>query len=102
MKAFVAASSTAAQDFGPVNQARLAFAKTAFERNGAATEVVFVAKNVGDAAELQADQARSSFENYMSETTKITEMTVKTVNKAFVPIGARVVGVAETFAENAS
>ena len=46
MKAFVATSSTAAQDFGPVNQARLAFAKTAFERNGAATEVVFFAKNV--------------------------------------------------------
>ncbi len=91
MKAFVATSSTAAKDFGPVNQARLAFAK-----------VVYFAKNVSDAAELQADQARSSFENYMSETTKITEMIVKTVNKALVSIGARVVGVAETFAENAS
>ena len=56
MKAFVATSSTAAQDFGPVNQARLAFAKTAFERNGAAAEVVFFAKNVGDAAQDAANK----------------------------------------------
>ena len=60
MEAFVAASSIAAQGFGSVNQAWLAFAKTAFERNGAAAEANFSAKNASDAAEIQADWVRSS------------------------------------------
>ena len=55
-----------------------------------------------DAAELQADWARSSFDNYISESSKITEMAVKTANEAAAPIPARVDGVVETLAENAS
>lgn len=102
MEAFVAASSIAAQGFGSVNQAWLAFAKGAFERNGAAAEAIISAKNPADAAELQADWARSAFDNYVSESSKITEMAVKTANDAIAPIRARVDGAVETFAENAS
>ena len=102
MEAFVAASSIAAQGFGSVNQAWLAFAKTAFERNGAAAEAIFSAKNASDAAELQADWARSPFDNYISESSKITEMAVKTANEAVAPIRSLVDGVVETLAENAS
>ena len=102
MEAFAAASSIAAQGFGSVNQAWLAFAKSAFERNGAAAEAIISAKNPADAAELQADWARSAFDNYVSESSKITEMAVKTANDAVAPIRARVDGVVETFAEDAS
>jgi len=102
MEAFVAASSIAAQGFGSVNQAWLTFAKTAFERNGAAAEAIFSAKNTSDAAELQTDWARSSFDNYISESSKITEMAVKTANEAVAPIRARVDGVVKTLAENTS
>ena len=102
MEAFVAASSIAAQGFGTVNQTWMAFAKGAFERNGAAVEAILSAKNPTDAAELQADWARSAFDNYVSESSKITEMAVKTANDAIAPIRARVDGVVETLAENAS
>ena len=102
MEAFVAATSIAAQGFGEVNQAWLAFAKRAFERNGVATEANFTAKNPADAAELQADWARSAFDNYVSESSKITVMAVKTANDATAPIRARVDVVVETFAENAN
>lgn len=102
MEAFAAASSIAAQGFGSVNQAWLAFAKSAFERNGAAAEAIISAKNPADAPELQADWARSAFDNYVSESSKITEMAVKTANDAVAPIRARVDGVVETFAEDAS
>ena len=102
MEAFVAASSIAAQGFGSVNQAWQAFAKTAFERNGAAAEAIFSAKNASDAAEIQADWVRSCFDNYISESSKITEMAVKTANEAVAPIRSLVDGVVETLAENAS
>ena len=102
MEEFVAASSIAAQGFGSINQAWPAFAKTAFERNGAAAEAIFSAKNASDAAEIQADWVRSSFDNYISESCKITEMAVKTANEAVAPIRSLVDGVVETLAENAS
>ena len=47
-------------------------------------------------------RARSAFDNYVSESSKITEMAVKTANDAIAPIRARVDGVVETFAENAN
>lgn len=75
----------------------MAFAKGAFERNGAAADAIISAKNPADAAELQTDWARSAFDNYVSESSKITEMTVKTANDAI----KRVDGAVETFAENA-
>ena len=102
MEAFVAATSIAAQGFGAVNQAWFAFAKTALERNGAAAEAILATKNPADAVEMQADWARSAFDNYVSEAGKITEMAVKTANDAIVPIRARVDGAVEIFSENAS
>ena len=102
MEAFAAATGIAAQAFGEVNQAWFAFAKTALERNGAAAEAIFSAKNAADAVELQADWARNAFENYVSESGKISEMAMKATNDAIAPIRARVDGMVEKIAENAS
>lgn len=101
MEALVTATSIAAQGFGDVNQSWFAFAKGALERNGAAAEAIFSAKNASDAVELQADWARNAFDSYVSESSKITEMAVKTANDAIAPMRARVDGVVENFAENA-
>ena len=102
MEAFVAASSIAAQGFGEVNQACVSFTKSAIERNSAAAEAVFSAKNAADAAELQADWACRAFNNYVSESSKITEMAVKTENDAIVPIRTRIDDTVEAFTENTS
>ena len=101
IEAFVAASSIAAQGFGEVNQAWVSFTKSAIERNSAAAEAMFSAKNPADAAEMQADWARSAFDNYVSESSKITEMAVKTANDAIAPIRARIDDTVENIAENA-
>jgi phasin family protein len=90
IEAFVAASNIAAQGFGEVNQAWVSFAKSAIERNSAAAEAVFAAKTPADAVELQTDWARSAFDNYMSESSKIAELAVKTANDAIAPIRARI------------
>jgi phasin family protein len=100
MEALVASTSIAAHGLGAVNQAWFDFAKATLERNGAAAEAIFSARNAADAAELQTDWARNAFDNYVSESSKITEMAVKTANEAVAPIRARVDGAVEKFAEN--
>jgi phasin family protein len=102
MEAIAAATSIAAEGFGAVNQAWLSFAKSAMERNGAAVEAIFASKDAASAAELQADWARSAFDNYVTESSKISEMAVKTANDAIAPIRARVDGAVEKFADSAS
>jgi len=101
MEALAASASIAAQGFGAVNQAWLDFAKSAFERGGAAAEAMLASKNAASAMELQADWARSAFDNYVSESSKISEMTVKTAHEAVAPIRACVDGAAGKFAESA-
>jgi len=102
MEAMTAATNIAAQGFGAVNQAWLAFAKSTIERNSAVAEAICTSKDHASAVELQADWARSSFDNYVTESGKISEMAIKTANDAVAPIRARVDGAVEKFAESAS
>lgn len=97
IEAIAAATSIAAQGFGAVNQAWMEFAKSTFERNGAAAEAILSSKSAAGAMELQADWARSAFDTYVSESSKISEIAVKTANEAIAPIRARVDGAVEKF-----
>ena len=91
-----------ARGFGKVNQAWFEFAQSALARNGTAAEAILSAKNAANAMELQADWARSAFDNYVSESSRISEMAVKTANEAITPIRARVDGVVEKYSRSAS
>ena len=102
MEIIAVATSIAAEGFGAVNQAWLSFAKSTMERNGAAAEAIFASKDAASAVELQANWARSAFDNYVTESSKISEMAVKTANDAIAPIRARVDGAVEKFADSAS
>ncbi len=102
METIAAATSIAAEGFGAVNQAWLSFAKSTMERNGAAAEAIFASKDAASAVELQANWARSAFDNYVTESSKISEMAVKTANDAIAPIRACVDGAVEKFGESAS
>ena len=52
--------------------------------------------------QASADWARRAFDNYVSESSKITEMAVKTENDAIVPIRTRIDDTVEAFTENTS
>jgi len=60
------------------------------------------AKSVQDFVELQSDWAKRAFEGYVAETTKISEMAVKTTNEAVAPIQSRVDELVQTYAKPAA
>ena len=102
MEAIAASANIATQGFGAINQAWLEFAKSNFERNGAVAEAILSSKSAAGAMELQAGWARSAFDTYVLESSKILKMAVKTANEAIAPIRARVDGTVEKFAESAT
>lgn len=49
-------------------------------------KTVMACKSVNEAVDLQNELVRTSFDQVVAETTKLTEMSVKTANDAFAPI----------------
>lgn len=73
----------AAEDFG---KAYLALAQETAEANSEAAKALFSAKSFNEAVELQGEIARKSFDKSLSESTKLSELSLKVANEAFQPI----------------
>ncbi len=88
--AFVRASTIAAHGYGAIAQHWADFAKATVEQSVETARAVMNTRNVKDAIELQSNFARSTFDRYVSEANKISELGVKTSTEAFAPIQKRV------------
>lgn len=88
--AFVRASTIAAQGYGVIAQHWADFAKATVEQSVETARAVMTTKNVKDAIELQSNFARSTFDRYVHEASKLSELGVKTTTDAFAPIQKRV------------
>ena len=75
----------AAEEFG---KSYFAFAQAAAEQNVEAAKALMGAKTLNDVVEIQTDLARTSFDKFVAEGTKLSEMTVKVTNDAFEPLQA--------------
>lgn len=78
------------------------FAATAqanFDASVAAFKGLGSAKTLKDAVDLQANLARTSLEKATTESTKLTEASLKLAEQAFAPIAARLTLAAEKFAK---
>jgi len=72
-----------AEDLG---KAYFAAAQEAAETNSEAAKALFSAKSFKEIIELQSELARKSFDKTLSESTKLSEMSVKVANEAFQPL----------------
>ena len=90
LEAYVAASSVVAKGFETMGKAWLAFTQDAMESSAEAAKALIGAKTLREAADLQADWAKSAFDKFVAEGTKMSELSVKVANQAFEPINARV------------
>lgn len=88
--AFVRASTIAAHGYGAIAQHWADFAKATVEQSVETARAVLSTKSVKDAIELQSNFARSTFDRYVSEANKISEIGVKTTTDALAPIQKRV------------
>ena len=73
-----------------------AYSKQSIEDTVAATKALMASKSVHEAFELQTDFAKTAFDAYVSQLTKISELMVSTTKDSFQPIQGRVQAWVET------
>jgi phasin family protein len=89
IEAYVQASTIVAKGFEQLGKAWMAFSQEALEQSATAAKALLGAKSVREAVDLQTEFAKTSFDKFVAESTKLSEQTVKTANEAFEPINAR-------------
>ena len=88
--AVVKAGDVLAKGAETVGKAYFDYAQASAEASVEATKALMGAKTVKDMVDIQSEFARTSFDNFMAESTRISELTVKLANDAFAPIQAQV------------
>jgi len=88
--AFVVASTLYAKGFENVGKAWYALTQETVEASAAVAKALLGAKTLKEAVDLQTDFAKTTFDKYVAESTKLSEMTIKSANEALQPINARV------------
>ena len=89
LEAFVAASAAAAKGFETLGQEILAYNQKAMEASIATTKALLGCRTMQDLVETQSDLTRRSFEEWVAEGTRLSELTVKVANQTAEPISAR-------------
>lgn len=84
--AFVAAGDVFTKSAETVGKAYFEYAQASAEAGVEATKAMMGAKTVKDFIDIQSDYARTSFDNFLAESTRLSELTVKAANEAFEPL----------------
>ena len=90
VEAMVKAGDVLTKGCETVGKAYFDFAQASAEASVEATKAMMGAKTVKDFVDIQSDFARTSFDNFMAESSRLSEMTVKLANEAFAPLQAQV------------
>lgn len=95
--AIVQSSTVVAKGAEEVSKTVAAFAQSSLEQGVAAGKALMGAKTLKDIIDLQAGFAKQSFDAFMAESSKLSELSVKVTNEALAPINARVNATVEKF-----
>ena len=95
--ALVTASTSMAKGYETIAKQIFAFNQKATESSMAGAKALVGCKTVQEAVELQGDLARKSLDQWLNESTKISELTVKVTNEAISPINAKMTDAVEKF-----
>lgn len=88
--ALVSASNIYAKGMEELGKAAFAFAQASAEANVATAKALMGAKTMNDVFTIQSDFARSQFDSFVAEATKLGEMGLKTANESVEPIQTQV------------
>jgi len=95
--AIMAAGNAATKGVEALNAEFLAFGKSAMEDSIAAAKAAMGAKTLQDLIELQTEFAKTSFDSYLQQSSKLGEMAARVAQDTFEPINARVQAAVEKF-----
>ena len=75
-----------------VGKAYFEFAQASVEASVEAAKAMMSAKTPKDFFDIQSEYARTNFDKFLAESTRLSEMSVKVTNEAFDPLKAQVNG----------
>jgi phasin family protein len=90
VEAYTKAASVAAKGAETLHNEIFAYSKQSMEDTIAATKALMSTKSVHEAIELQTDFAKTYFDGYVAQMTKLSEIYVATAKNSFAPIQGRV------------
>ncbi|MEQ8335407.1 phasin family protein [Nisaea sp.] len=93
--AYVTAMNTWSKGFEAISKELYAFGQESVEVSVETGKTVMSCKTVSDLVELQSDMSKKSYDKAVGEITKISEMSVNTVNEAIKPIQESLTGTFE-------
>ena len=85
--------------FEDVSKAWAKFTQSSIDATVAYSKDAMAAKTVNELVDMNSTFTKAQFDAFVSESAKISEMTVKTTNEAIAPLKARVEKTVETFAK---
>ncbi len=89
-EAVTKSATVAGKSIESINSEIYAFSKQSIEDSVAATKAVMGSKSVHEAFEFQTDFAKSAFEAYVAELSKIGELATSASKETFAPFKGRV------------
>jgi phasin family protein len=89
LEAVVAAATVAGKGAETLHNELYAYSKQSIEDSVAATKAVLASKSAHEAFEVQTDFAKSAFDHYVSQVTKMNEIFAATAKDAFTPFQTR-------------
>ena len=99
MEAVVTAGNIATKGWQDLGAAWFAFAKGAVDTNVAVMQAMMTVKSPQELVNIQSSYAKSTFDSFVAEGSKLSEMGVKVTNDAMAPINARVNATVEKFSK---
>jgi phasin family protein len=98
MEAFMRAANIMADGMKDISQAMFNTMQSNMENTMATTKAMMGVKTMRDLVELQSQYVKNAFDQAMSESTKLSEMTVRYTSEAAEPISNRVNDVVQNIA----
>ena len=89
VEAYAKAANVAGKGVETLHNELYTYSRQSIEDSIAATKALMGSKSVHEAFELQTDFAKTAFDAYVGEMTKISELFVATTKQAFEPIQGR-------------
>lgn len=88
--AVVQAGSIVVKGVEEIGKEVVAYSQASFDKSVATGKALLSAKSLREVVDLQNDYAKSSFDAFVAEANRLSELTVKVANEAFAPLSARV------------
>lgn len=86
METVTALTSSVTKGIQDIASESTEYSKKAFAESSAVVEKLLGAKSVETAIQIQTDYAKSAYEGFVAQATKINEMYVKLASEAFKPV----------------